>query len=148
MKNLDKMRRGGKQLVIPLQHSATDVYMLLDFPNTTQIFLEENYRSTASILNASLAIVSQGMSRFPGPLRIADVFQDSKRINKSLYTSHPEGIAPILYQTDSENDESKFIAIEIKRLAANMGGTFSWGDFSILREQTLIRVSQLFSLLP
>jgi len=33
----------------------------LDFPDTTQIFLEENYRSTGAILEASLAIVSQGM---------------------------------------------------------------------------------------
>ena len=31
-----------------------------DFVSTEQIFLEENYRSTASILNASLAIVAQG----------------------------------------------------------------------------------------
>ncbi|EFI27904.1 ATP-dependent DNA helicase pcra [Coprinopsis cinerea okayama7 len=84
--------------------------MRTDFPNTFQIFLEENYRSTASILEASLAI----------------------RINKSLYTAHPSGITPILYQVNDENEESRFIAIEIKRLVANMGGILRWGDFSIL----------------
>ena len=32
----------------------------VDFPTTEQIFLEQNYRSTGSILSASLAIVAQG----------------------------------------------------------------------------------------
>ena len=36
--------------------------MLRDFPRTEQILLEQNYRSTASILGASMAIVAQGMS--------------------------------------------------------------------------------------
>lgn len=33
---------------------------LLDFQNTRQIFLEQNYRSTGAILVASIAIISQG----------------------------------------------------------------------------------------
>lgn len=90
--------------------------MRRDFPNTAQVFLEENYRSTASILDASLEIVSQ----------------DTKRINKSLYTAHPDGISPVLYQVQKEQEEAAFIAIEIKRLVAQMGGSFRWGDFAIL----------------
>ncbi|KAJ2926931.1 hypothetical protein H1R20_g10172, partial [Candolleomyces eurysporus] len=90
--------------------------MRRDFPNTTQIFLEENYRSTGAILEASLAIVSQ----------------DEKRISKSLYTAHPDGISPILYQVSREQEEATFIAVEIKRLIAYMGGVFRWGDFAIL----------------
>ncbi|KAJ2914061.1 hypothetical protein MD484_g6352, partial [Candolleomyces efflorescens] len=90
--------------------------MRRDFPDTTQIFLEENYRSTGSILEASLAIVSQ----------------DEKRISKSLYTAHPDGICPILYQVSREQEEATFIAVEIKRLIAYMGGAFRWGDFAIL----------------
>ncbi|KAJ7050825.1 P-loop containing nucleoside triphosphate hydrolase protein [Mycena amicta] len=50
-----------------------------DFPGTTKILLEENYRSTASILNTSLAIVSQ----------------DKSRIKKRLLTAHPHGTTPI-----------------------------------------------------
>ncbi|TFK20286.1 P-loop containing nucleoside triphosphate hydrolase protein [Coprinopsis marcescibilis] len=96
VKNLEKMRR--------------------DFPNTSQFFLEESYRSTGAILRASHSIVSQ----------------DSKRIDKALFTSHPDGITPVLYQVHTEQEESAFIALEIKRLVAGMGGAFCWGDFAIL----------------
>ena len=42
----------------------------------------------------------------------------------------------MLHQSDTENDEAKFIAFEIKRCAANMGGVIRWGDFAVLRELT------------
>ncbi|KAJ3820348.1 P-loop containing nucleoside triphosphate hydrolase protein [Lentinula raphanica] len=90
--------------------------MQKDFVSTEQIFLEENYRSTASILNASLAIVAQ----------------DKTRIQKSLRTSHPAGPPPILMSLSSEQIEASFLAGEIKRIVAYMGGTFNWGDFVIL----------------
>lgn len=35
--------------------------MVRDFPRTQQILLEQNYRSTASILSSSMAIIAQGM---------------------------------------------------------------------------------------
>ncbi|KAK7061228.1 ATP-depentend DNA [Favolaschia claudopus] len=90
--------------------------MRKDFPGTTQIFLEENYRSTGSILKASLAIVSQ----------------DKTRIPKTLLTSHPSGTVPVLRSFPSEQAEANFIAVEIKRLVAFMGGMLRWGDFAIL----------------
>lgn len=34
--------------------------IVTDFGDTKQIFLEQNYRSTAAILRASLAIVAEG----------------------------------------------------------------------------------------
>lgn len=34
----------------------------------------------------------------------------------------------------SEHAEAAFIAMEIKRLVANLGGTLGWGDFAVLRE--------------
>ncbi|KAG6909068.1 hypothetical protein DXG01_002221 [Tephrocybe rancida] len=87
--------------------------------------LEQNYRSTASILKTSLAIVSQ----------------DKKRIPKSLHTSHPSGATPFLRSFESEHAESLFIAIEIKKLIAHMGGALSWGDVAILlRFNALSRV--------
>ncbi|KAJ3796874.1 P-loop containing nucleoside triphosphate hydrolase protein [Lentinula aff. detonsa] len=90
--------------------------MQKDFSSTEQIFLEENYRSTASILKASLAIVAQ----------------DKTRIRKSLHTSHPTGSLPVLKSFSSEQMEASFLAGEIKRIIAYMGGVFNWGDFVIL----------------
>ncbi|KAJ7929059.1 P-loop containing nucleoside triphosphate hydrolase protein [Mycena leptocephala] len=78
--------------------------------------LEENYRSTGLILKASLAIVSQ----------------DKSRISKTLLTSHPSGTTPVLRSFASEQAEANFIAVEIKRLVASMGGILRWGDFAIL----------------
>ncbi|KDR76278.1 hypothetical protein GALMADRAFT_225966 [Galerina marginata CBS 339.88] len=90
--------------------------MRKDFPNTEQIFLEQNYRSTASILRSCLAIVAE----------------DKKRIPKSLHTSHPLGATPFIGKFENEKDEADFIADEIKRCTANMGGVLKWGDFVIL----------------
>ncbi|KAF4597533.1 hypothetical protein EYR40_007995 [Pleurotus pulmonarius] len=99
--------------------------MKKDFPSTESILLEENYRSTASILKASLAIVSQDKARLP----------------KSLHTSHPSGCTPSLVSFATDQDEAAFIAHEIKRTAANMGGILKWKDFAVLlRFNALSRV--------
>ncbi|KAG6851096.1 hypothetical protein H0H93_000976 [Arthromyces matolae] len=99
--------------------------MIRDFTGTKQIFLEQNYRSSAAILKVSLAIVSQ----------------DKNRIPKSLHTSHPSGSTPFLRSFPTEHAEALFIAIEIKRLIAHMGGALSWGDVAILlRFNALSRV--------
>ncbi|KAJ6543965.1 P-loop containing nucleoside triphosphate hydrolase protein [Mycena capillaripes] len=90
--------------------------MRKDFAGTAQILLEENYRSTGLILKASLAIVSQDKSRIP----------------KTLLTSHPSGTTPVLRSFPSEQAEANFIAVEIRRLVASMGGILRWGDFAIL----------------
>ncbi|PPR00783.1 hypothetical protein CVT24_000748 [Panaeolus cyanescens] len=95
--------------------------MYNDFAGTRQIFLEQNYRSTSSILKASLAIVSEGKSS-----------KNKSRIAKSLHTTHPSGLKPVLRRCDGEKDEAGYIAYEIKRCAANMGGMLKWGDFAIL----------------
>ncbi|KAF9445472.1 P-loop containing nucleoside triphosphate hydrolase protein [Macrolepiota fuliginosa MF-IS2] len=96
--------------------------MQKDYPQTKEIFLEENYRSTGSILNASLAIVTQ----------------DKNRIQKSLFTSHPLGSVPVLHSSISEQDEATKIAIEIKRAIAYTGGLLNYGDFAILLRFTAL----------
>ncbi|KAJ7638238.1 P-loop containing nucleoside triphosphate hydrolase protein [Roridomyces roridus] len=90
--------------------------MRKDFVSSQQILLEENYRSTAAILKASLAIVSQ----------------DKSRIQKTLLTSNPSGTVPVLRSFPTEHAEAEFIAVEIKRIVASMGGVLRWGDFAIL----------------
>ncbi|KAF8518460.1 P-loop containing nucleoside triphosphate hydrolase protein [Gautieria morchelliformis] len=101
--------------------------MSKDFPRTQQIFLEENYRSTGSILAACLAIVSL----------------DKSRIAKSLRTSHAPGPRPTLQTFASEQAEAEFIALEIKRLVAHSGGMLGWKDFVVLlRYNALSRVTE------
>jgi DNA helicase-2/ATP-dependent DNA helicase PcrA len=53
------MRRGSSTSRYTLER---DVNLPKDFPGTKQVVLDENYRSTGSILAASMAIVSEGSS--------------------------------------------------------------------------------------
>ena len=55
--NLSRMREGS---IYNIYSWTTLTVIYIDFPNTQQIFLEENYRSTASILRSCLAIVAEG----------------------------------------------------------------------------------------
>jgi DNA helicase II / ATP-dependent DNA helicase PcrA len=59
---------------------------------------------------------------------------DKSRIQKSLHTNHPSGMTPVLRAFPTEHAEATFIAIECKRLAAEMGGILRWGDFVVLRK--------------
>ncbi|KXN84725.1 ATP-dependent DNA helicase PcrA, partial [Leucoagaricus sp. SymC.cos] len=93
-----------------------------DYPQTRQIFLEENYRSTGSILSASIAIVAQ----------------DQNRVRKSLFTAHPCGPKPTLHSFPSEHDEATSIAHEVKRVVAYTGGLLTYGDFAILLRFTAL----------
>ncbi|KAF9267802.1 UvrD-helicase-domain-containing protein [Marasmius fiardii PR-910] len=90
--------------------------MRKDFAGTQQIFLEQNYRSTSSILKASIAIVEQ----------------DKSRIKKTLHASHPLGTIPVLREFETEQLEAAAIASEIKRVIAYTGGMLCFGDFVIL----------------
>ncbi|GJN94058.1 hypothetical protein Rhopal_007122-T1 [Rhodotorula paludigena] len=90
--------------------------MLKEFHPVKQIFLEENYRSTGAILGAALAVVRQ----------------DTKRVKKSLKTSHPSGSSVVLHPAPSAFDEATFIASTIKHLVAHLGGLVGFNDFAIL----------------
>ena len=98
--------------------------------------MEQNYRSTGSILRASLAIVEEGkhIPRKFIAIRLSffSLRVDKKRIPKSLHTSHPLGPTPFLLSSENEKQEADFIAFEIKRSVAHMGGVLKWGDFAIL----------------
>ena len=68
------------------------------------------------------------------PPHPTDPSLDKDRIQKSLRSSHPNGKVPVLRAFSSEQAEAAFIATEIKRVVANMGGVFKWCDFVVLRE--------------
>ncbi|KAF8339859.1 UvrD-helicase-domain-containing protein [Cantharellus anzutake] len=86
------------------------------FPETQQIYLEQNYRSTGSILAAASVIISG----------------DKSRIQKTLFTAEQDGSKPTLREVAGENMEAECIAYEIKRLIAYSGGLLDYNDFAIL----------------
>lgn len=71
-----------------------------DFSNARTILLEQNYRSTQTILSAANAVISQNENRRP----------------KNLWTALGEGEQIIGYVADNEHDEARFIASEIDNL--------------------------------
>ncbi len=90
--------------------------MTKEFKGTQQARLEENYRSTGAILELALKVVQQDTSRVP----------------KDLYTSHPRGTPVVLKCHGSAQLEAAYIASEIKRLIAHSGGMLNYNDIAIL----------------
>jgi DNA helicase-2/ATP-dependent DNA helicase PcrA len=71
-----------------------------DYPDATVIRLEQNYRSTETILAAANAVVANNRGRKP----------------KTLWTANAGGEAIIRYSATDERDEARFVAEEIERL--------------------------------
>jgi len=70
------------------------------FPEATQIVLEQNYRSTQTILDAANAVIAQNASRRP----------------KALWTEQLGGELITRYHAEDEHDEAQFVAHEVLRL--------------------------------
>lgn len=71
-----------------------------DFPDVTVIRLEQNYRSTPTILKAAGAVVARNLGRK----------------EKTLWTANEDG-EPIRYESlETDRDEARFVAREIERL--------------------------------
>ncbi|WP_285507278.1 DNA helicase PcrA [Actinokineospora sp. NBRC 105648] len=71
-----------------------------DYPNATTIMLEQNYRSTQTILSAANAVISR----------------NAGRRDKRLWTAMGDGEKIVAYVGDNEHDEAGFVAGEIDRL--------------------------------
>ncbi|MGU3500618.1 DNA helicase PcrA [Mycobacterium sp. C31M] len=76
-----------------------------DYPNATTILLEQNYRSTQTILNAANAVISR----------------NAGRREKRLWTDSGEGELIVGYVADNEHDEARFVAGEIDSLTSEGG---------------------------
>src|SRR5690625_4858296 len=72
-----------------------------DHPDAETILLEQNYRSTQTILSAANAVIQRNPGRRP----------------KNLWTASGQGPKVVGYVADNEHDEARFIAEEIDRLA-------------------------------
>jgi len=76
-----------------------------DFPATKVIRLEQNYRSTTSILDAANAVIQNNGSR----------------MGKNLWTAGEEGEPVKLYTAYNEQDEARFVIDQIQEWV-NLGG--------------------------
>ncbi len=97
---------------------GADVKLILsfekDFPGCKVIKLEENYRSTQTILDAANCVIAH----------------NTKRKSKTLRTSGSKGDRIILMNSDSGQDEARFVAQTIKMVVVK--GKFSYKDCAVL----------------
>lgn len=77
-----------------------------DFKNTKLIKLEQNYRSTANILNVANAIIEN----------------NRERVDKVLYSNKGDGELIDYFEAQDEADEANFIASKIKQ---DSGGNYN-----------------------
>ncbi|GHH13342.1 DNA helicase PcrA [Streptomyces lanatus] len=84
-----------------------------DYPDATTILLEQNYRSTQTILTAANAVIERNESRRP----------------KNLWTNAGAGARITGYVADTEHDEAQFVADEIDRLTDS--GDAKAGDVAV-----------------
>jgi DNA helicase-2/ATP-dependent DNA helicase PcrA len=71
-----------------------------DFPNARTILLEQNYRSTQTILSAANRVIAR----------------NPDRRDKRLWSDRGDGEKVVGYVADNEHDEAAFVAQEIDRL--------------------------------
>jgi DNA helicase-2/ATP-dependent DNA helicase PcrA len=84
-----------------------------DFPNARTVLLEQNYRSTQTILTAANSVIGHNEGRTP----------------KKLWSESGDGAKIIGYVGDDERDEARFVAEEIDRLTDE--GTSRSGDVAV-----------------
>ncbi|WP_018134362.1 DNA helicase PcrA [Acaricomes phytoseiuli] len=76
-----------------------------DYPQARTIKLEQNYRSTQTILSAANAVIEK----------------NSDRPDKKLWTAEGDGEKIVGYVAENEHEEARFIAEEIDRLQDDEG---------------------------
>jgi len=83
------------------------------FPDVTVVVLEQNYRSTQTILDAANAVIGNNLSRKP----------------KELWTDRGDGNPIVRYHGDDEVDEAQWVTREIAKL--HDGGDMRWADIAV-----------------
>jgi DNA helicase II / ATP-dependent DNA helicase PcrA len=85
-----------------------------DYPNTSVILLEQNYRSTKKILLAANKVIENNLNRKA----------------KNLWTENAEGNKIVYYRADSEQGEAQFVIGKIQELVRS--GNRNLSDIAIL----------------
>jgi DNA helicase-2/ATP-dependent DNA helicase PcrA len=84
-----------------------------DYPDATVFLMEQNYRSTSSILAVANALIEHNVQRKP----------------KSLWTETEGGELTVRFRADDEHEEALFVAEETHRLVDEEG--FRYSDLAI-----------------
>jgi DNA helicase-2/ATP-dependent DNA helicase PcrA len=96
---------------------AADVRNILQFeqrfPDATVILLEQNFRSTQTILDAANAVIAKNASRHA----------------KNLFTVGAQGEKLRLYRAGDEYDEGRWVASELRRLRSEHG--IGWSEMAV-----------------
>jgi DNA helicase-2/ATP-dependent DNA helicase PcrA len=96
---------------------AADVRNILQFeqrfPDADVIMLEQNFRSTQTILDAANAVIAKNASRHA----------------KNLFTDHGPGDRIRLYRAGDEYDEGRWVATELRRARVEAG--VEWNQMAI-----------------
>ena len=96
---------------------GADMRNLLEFENTfpdaTTVVLEQNYRSTQTILDAANAVIAHNTARKP----------------KDLWTDEGPGERIVRFQGEDEAEESQWVAHQISSLHDR--GDVLWSDFAV-----------------
>lgn len=97
---------------------GADIYNILsfesDYPNAKVILLEQNYRSTKTILEAANTVIENNTSRKP----------------KHLWTDNPDGTKIRLFEAYDERQEARYVIDQIQEMMEE--GKRSYRDFAIL----------------
>ena len=84
-----------------------------DYPKAKVVLLEENYRSTKTILQAANDVIERNKNRRP----------------KKLWTQNEEGEQIVYYRADNEQGEAVYVASQIGELAR---GSYNYKDMAVL----------------
>jgi DNA helicase-2/ATP-dependent DNA helicase PcrA len=85
-----------------------------DYPNAQEFILDQNYRSTRTILEVANALIEHNIQRKP----------------KNLWTDSDQGSPVVRYRAEDEHDEAWFIAQEVERLVSTEA-EHPYGDIAV-----------------
>jgi DNA helicase-2/ATP-dependent DNA helicase PcrA len=85
-----------------------------DFPDTQVVVLEQNYRSTQSILDVAMAVIDR----------------NPRRVRKQLFTDRGEGQKVVLHETYDDRAEASFV---VDTIASQVARSLARpGDFAVM----------------
>jgi DNA helicase-2/ATP-dependent DNA helicase PcrA len=94
----------------------------VDYPDARIVILDQNYRSTETILDAANSVISNNTKRTP----------------KNLWSDRGRGVPIFRYEAEDEHDEAGYVVDEIERLQAD---GFNLSDIAVFyRTNAMSRV--------